>query len=150
MRVQVAGHEKDWNFGAWFFWGLVIYLALEACAFFVVWIILKKTAGELWAPYIAFIVPGATMVSLVWWLHGWRQRGAPLKPLARGWGFSVALFGLACMGALAYSAVRLRLVQPSDATVRFMVTTLVVVVVGYFTAYRTALSRMTAGRRQGS
>lgn len=149
MRVLVAGHEKDWSFWKWLFWGLVIYSALEACAFFVARIVLRRTAGELWAPYLAFIVPGVVMISLVWWLHSWRERGAPLKSLARGWGGSGALFGLACMGALAYSGVKLHLVHPRDTIVRFMVTTLVVVAVSYFTAYRTALSRITARRHIG-
>lgn len=140
MRVLVGRHEKDWNFWQWLFWGLFIYSALEACAFFVAWIVLKRTAGELWAPYVAFIVPGVVMISLVWWLRSWRERGAPLKALARGWGMSMGLFALACLGALAYSGIKLHLVDPAGAAVRFIITTLIVFCISCFTGYRTALS----------
>lgn len=133
MRVLVWGREKNWSFWKWLFWGLVIYSALEACAFFGAWMILKRTVREFSGPYIAFIVPGAVIISLVWWLNTWRERGAPLKPLARGWGLSMALFGVAC----------------SDAMARFIVTTLIVVVIGYFSGYRTALNRITARQRTG-
>jgi drug/metabolite transporter (DMT)-like permease len=147
MRVQVWGHEKNWSFWKWFCWGLVIYSALEACAFFVAWMVLKRAASELSGPYVAFIVPGAIMISLVWWLNTWRERGARLKPLARGWGLSMAFFGLTCLGALAYSGIKLHLIDPADAMVRFIITTLIVVVIGYFTGYRTALSRIAARPR---
>lgn len=147
MRVLVGGHEKDWNFWKWLFWGLFIYSTLEAGAFFVAWVVLKRTARELRAPYVAFIVPGVVMISLVWWLHSWRERGAPLKALARGWGLSMGLFALACLGALAYSGIKLRLVDPADAAVRFMITTLIVVVISYFTGYHAALNRITARQR---
>lgn len=149
MRVLVCGREKNWSFWKWLFWGLVIYSALEACAFFGAWMILKRTVREFSGPYIAFIVPGAVIISLVWWLNTWRERGAPLKPLARGWGLSMALFGVACLGALAYSGIQLHLVDPSDAMARFIVTTLIVVVIGYFSGYRTALNRITARQRTG-
>lgn len=131
----------------WLFWGLVIYSSLEACTFFVVWLALKKTVRELSAPYLAFVVPGAILLSLVWWLNGWRERGALLKPLARGWALSMALFTLACVSAVAYSGIKLHLIDPTGSLGNFIITGVICVVISYFTMYRIALNRITARRR---
>jgi hypothetical protein len=146
MRVLVWGKEKDWSFWKWLFWGLIVYSVLEACTFFIAWLALKRTVPELWGPYVAFVLPGAITLSLVWWLNSWRERGAPPKSLARGWGLSMALLGLTSVGALGYSEVKLHLVKPADAMVSFIIAALMAVVIGYFVGYRMALDRISARR----
>ena len=45
-----------------------MYLALELGPFFIVRQVLHKTVGQLAGPYLAFAVPMAIFLPLVWWL----------------------------------------------------------------------------------
>jgi hypothetical protein len=144
MIVSVFGKRRDWGFWTWLFWGFALYLALELGPFFIAGWVLRRTARELAGSYLALAIPGAIMISLVWWLRRWEQRGAPPKRLAHGWGLSMAAFVVATAGALFYSGVELRLVDPADAVGDLAVAALFGALVGYFSVYHMVLPRISS------
>lgn len=150
MRFSISrSRESIW---VWLFWGLGIWLVLELGPFFIAGRVLKKNAGELAGPYLAFAVPWAIMTPLIWWLRKWEERDASPKRLARGWGLSMALFSVTVMGALFYSGVELRLMNRADAMGGFIVGVLLSVPISYFVLYQRALTRISSRTtgRQGS
>lgn len=142
MKLSISrSQESIW---VWLFWGLGTYLALELGPFLLAGVTLKKTAAELLCPYLAFAMPGVIFMPLVWRL--WqreKQRPSP-KQLAREWGVSVALFGLAVVGAVIYSGVRLGLMNPSDAIGSLVISVLLSVPISYFTLYHMTLTRISS------
>jgi hypothetical protein len=142
MRLSISrSRESLW---VWLFWGLGTYLALELGPFLLLGVALQKTVAELLYPYLAFAMPGVIFMPLVWRL--WqreKQRPSP-KQLAREWGVSMALFGLAVVGAVIYSGVRLGLMDPSDAIGGLVVSVLLSVPTSYFTLYHMTLTRISS------
>jgi hypothetical protein len=129
---------------AWLFWGLPIYLVLELGPFLIIGYGLKKTVGELVGPYLAFAVPAVILMPLVWWLRVWEEQGTSPKRLARGWGLSMALFGVAVAVAVFYFGVELHLVGWGDAIVSFVVCVFLSVPIGYFMSYHMAITRFSS------
>ena len=60
-------------------------------------------------------MPATIWMPLIWWLKQREEQGASRKQLARGWGVSVALFGVAMVIGVIYSGVKLRLMDSMDA-----------------------------------
>jgi len=150
MRLSISEFGK--NIWSWLFWGLAFWLVMELGPFLIAERVLKKTAGELAGPYLAFAVPWAIMASLIWWLWKWEERGVSPKRLARGWGLSMALFIVALGVAVFYSGVELGLLDRKDAVVSFIVTTLWGGCIVYFTLYHMVLRRISArsaGKQEG-
>jgi hypothetical protein len=146
MKLSISGsRESIW---VWLFWALGIYLALEAGPFLIARWVLRKAPGELAGPYLAFAVPAIIIMPLVWWLRKWESKGASPKRVARGWGLSVAIFGVAGIAALSYSGVALRLMDRVDAEVNFVVMVLLSVPILYFGIYHRAL-RFISSRALG-
>lgn len=144
MIVLIFGKRKVWGFWKWVFAALAVYMAMELATFLIAGWALKKTVGDLAGSYLAFAVPGAVMASLVWWLHTWEERGLPAKSLARGWGLSMVLFGVAIAGALLYSGVELGIVNPADARRPVIVAALCGALITYITTYRMVLPRISS------
>jgi hypothetical protein len=149
MRFSIS---RSWtSIWVWLLWGLGIYLALEAGPFLLLGFALKKTAAELAGPYLAFAVPWAIMAPLIWWLRKWEKQGMSPKRLARGWGLSMALFGVAVVVAVSYSGVKLGLMNPMDAVGGLVVSVLLSVPISYFGMYHMVLTRIssrTTGRQR--
>lgn len=142
MRLSIsASRESIW---VWLFWGLGLYLVLEVGPVQIIGWVFKKTSGELVGLYLAFSVPWAIMAPLIWWLRKWEEQGASPKRLARGWGLSMALFGVAGIVATYYSGIELRLMDPKDAVGGFVATVLLSVPLFYFVMYRMALTRLSS------
>jgi hypothetical protein len=140
MRLSISrSSESIW---IWLFWGLGIYLALELGPFLIAGHLLKKTAGELAGPYLAFAVPWAIMAPLIWWLRKWEERAVSPKRLAHGWGLSMALFVVVLGVAVFYSGVEFGLMDRKDAVDSFIVTALWGGCIVYFTLYHMALKRI--------
>ncbi len=150
MRVSIA---RSWtSIWVWLLWGLGIYLALEAGPFLLLGVALKKTAAELACPYLACATPAVIFMPLVWWLKKWEKQGMSPKRLARGWGLSMVLFGVAAVVAVSYSGVQLGLMNPMDAVGGLIVSVLLSVPISYFGMYHMVLTRIpsrTTGK-QGS
>lgn len=150
MRLSILrSRESIW---AAMFWGLGIYLALELGPFLIAGRVLKKTAGELAGPYLAFAVPAAIIMPLIWWLRKLEEQGASPKQVARGWGLSAAVFCVALGIALFYSGVKLGLMDRGDAIVSFIAMALWGGCIVYFTLYHIALKRISerAASKHGS
>jgi hypothetical protein len=135
LSISKAG-ESIW---VWLLWGLGIYLALELGPFLIAKQVFNKTAGDLAGPYLAFALPAVVVMPLIWWLRKWEERGASPKRVARGWGTSVALFGVAVVVAVFYSGIELRLMNPRDAIGGFVASVLLSVPIFYFGIYHRAL-----------
>lgn len=84
------------------------------------------------------------MMPLVWWLRVWEEQGTSPKRLARGWGMSVALWGVSVLVATTYSGVKLRLMDPMDALGGFVVSVLLSVPIGYFMLYHMVITRISS------
>jgi hypothetical protein len=142
MRLSISrSRESIW---VWLLWGSGIYLLLELGPFLIAARVLKKSAGELAGPYLAFAVPWAIMAPLIWWLRKCEEQGVSPKRLAHGWGLSMALFGVAGVAAVFYSGVELRLMDPRDAVISFVVMVLLSAPIFYFGMYHRALPRISA------
>ncbi|MGB8480129.1 MAG: hypothetical protein WCE63_15055 [Acidobacteriaceae bacterium] len=153
LAAQQFGRPMKLSFWAWLLWSIPFNLVLEVAPFLIAGGVLKKTVGELVGPYLAFAVPSVIIMSLVWWLRIWEQEGISPKRLARGWGLSIALFGVTVTGASFYSGVALRLMDPKDALGGFVATILLSVPISYFGMSRRALrtiSKRAAGKLDGS
>lgn len=143
MRISIS---RSWeSFWVWLFWSLGIYLALELGPFLIAKHVLNKTAGDLAGPYVAFAAPWAIMAPLIWWLRKWKEQGASPKRLARGWGLSTALFGVAVVVGVMYSGVKLGLMDPMDAVGGLLVSVLLSVPVLYFTLHYIVLRHFSTG-----
>jgi hypothetical protein len=142
MRLSISrSRESIW---IWLFWGLGIYLALELGPCLIAARGLNKTADELVGPYLAFAVPWAILAPLIWWLRKREELGASPKRLARGWGLSMACFGVAVIVAVFYSGSVLRLMDPKDVVGGFITTVLLSIPILYFGMYYTALRSISA------
>ena len=142
MKLSISrSRESIW---VWLFWGLGIYLVLELAACRIAAQVLNKTADELAGPYLAFAVPWAILAPLIWWLRKWEEQGVSPKRLARGWGLSMALFGVAVAVAVFYSGSVLRLMDPTDVAGGFIATVLLSVPIFYFVGSRLMLTRLSA------
>jgi hypothetical protein len=132
---------------AWLFWSLPIYLLLEVGPFLIIGWGLKKTVAELVGPYLAFAIPFAIIMPLVWWLRVSEEQGTSSKRLARGWTLSTATFFIAVIAAAFYSGVELRFMDPMDALGGFVVSVLLSVPSLYFMYRRTlrVISTRAAG-----
>ncbi len=147
MKLSISrSRESIW---VWLFWGLGTYLVLEFGPFLLLEVALKKTAAELVCPYLACAMPGVIFMPLVWWLRQREKHGPSPKRLAREWGASAALFGVAVVGAVIYCGVRLGLMDQSDAIGGLVVSVSLSVPTFYFTLYHMALSRISS-RAAGS
>ena len=142
MKSSNAGSRS--GIGAWLFWGLGVYLVLEMGPFVVLGLALKKTVAELAVPYLACAMPAAILMSLVWWLRQREDQGASPKLLARGWGASVALFGIAMVVATIYFGVKLGLMDSSDAVGGLVVSVLLCLPISYFTVQHMAITRISS------
>lgn len=150
MKLSISrSRESIW---AWLFWGLGIYLALELGACRIAAQVLNKTASELAGPYLAFAIPWAILAPLIWWLRKWEEQGASPKRVARGWGLGMALFGVTVVGAVFYSGLVLRLMDPPGVAGGFIATVLLIVPILYFGMYGRALRSLSAraASKQGS
>lgn len=148
MKLAISrSSESLW---VWLFWGIGIYLLLELGPFFIAGAALKKTAGELVGPYLAFAAPWAIMAPSIWWLRKWEEQGASAKKLARGWGLSMALFGFMAVAALFYSGVMLGLMDLSNAVGGFIVAVLLCIPIFYFGMYYRALKVVTSRASRNS
>jgi hypothetical protein len=142
MKLSISrSRESIW---VWLFWSLGIYLALELAASRIAAQVLNKTADELAGPYLAFAVPWAILAPLIWWLRKWEEQDASPKRLARGWGLSMALFGVAVAVAVFYSGMVLRLMDPTDVVGGFIATVLLSVPILYFVGSHLMLTRLSA------
>lgn len=153
LAAQQFGRPMKLSFWTWLLWAIPINLILEVGWFLAVGWVLKKTVGELAAPYLAFAVPSVVIMSLVWWLRMWEQEGTSPKRLARGWGLSMALFGTMVAGAFFYSGVSLRLMNPEDALGGVVATILLIAPISYFGMSRRVLrtiSKRSAGKLNDS
>ena len=144
LTAQQFGRTMRLSLWAWLFWGLPIFLVLELGPFLIIGYGLKKTVGQLVGPYLAFAVPAVILMSLVWWLRVWEEQGTSPKRLARGWGMSVALWGVSVLVATTYSGVKLRLIDPMDALVCFVGSVLLSVPIAYFMLYYMAITRLSS------
>jgi hypothetical protein len=129
---------------AWLFWTVPIYLALEVGAFLIIGLALKKSVGDLAAPFLAFAVPALIMFPLVWWMRIREGQGASPKRLAREWVLSTSLFLIGVIVATFYSGIELRLINPEDALGGFIVSVLLSIPSLYFIAYRRTLRVISA------
>jgi hypothetical protein len=113
MRLSISrSRESIW---VWLFWGLGTYFALESGPFLIAGRVLKRPAHELAGPYLAFAAPAVILLPLIWWLRKWEEQGASPKRVARGWGLSMVLFGIAIAFAVFYSGIKLHLMEQRDA-----------------------------------
>ena len=142
MRIPTSGSRL--SLGAWLLRGLGTYLLLESGPFLVLGLALRKTAAELAGPYLACAAPAAILMPLVWWLRQREERGATSKRLARGWGVSVALFGVAMVVAVIYSGVKFHLMNPTDALGGLVVSVLLSAPISYFTLYHMVITRLSS------
>lgn len=144
MNLSIS---RSWeNIWVWLFWGLGIYLALELGPFLIAARVLNKTAEELVGPYLAFTVPAAVFMPLVWWLRKWGRLGASPKQLARGWGTSMACWFVVVDVAFFYCGVRLGLMNRNDALGALILSLLLSVPTGYFTLHYMVIARMSSRR----
>src|SRR5450631_2226002 len=140
LTAQQFGRTMKLSLWAWLLWTLPIYLVLELGPFLIIGWGLKITVGELVGPFLVFAVPAAILMPLVWWLRVWEEEGASPKRLARGWGLSVALFGVAVQIAAFYSGIKFHLMDPDDAVGGFITVFLLGVPIFYFVMYHMALA----------
>lgn len=147
MRSSISGsHGGIWS---WLFKGLGIYLALELGSFLIAGLVLKKTVGQMAGPYLAFAVPAAIIMPLIWWVREWEEQGVTPKPLARRWGLTMVLFVIVISAAVSYSGVHLGLMGRTDAIVGFVTAAPFGSGIAYFISYHHAL-RIISSRRGGS
>jgi len=147
MRTPTAGSRL--SLGAWLFRGLGTYLVLESLPFLMLGLALKKTAAELAGPYLACATPAAILLPLVWWLKRWEEQGASTKRLARRWGASMALSGVAVVVAVTYSGVKLGFMDPKNALGGLVVSVSLCAPILYFTLHHmvlTSISSRAAGK----
>ena len=142
MTLSTSNARK--NLVVWLFGSLGFYLVLEAGIFLLVGTALAKSARALAGPYVAFALPGATILSLVWWLHRSEKRGSPPRRLARGWGMSVAVCCVMVMGAASYSGVALGFESPGTAIGGGVAGALLGAFITYLTMYHMALARISS------
>jgi hypothetical protein len=147
MRLSISRSME--NIWVWLFWALGIYLVLELGPFLIAGYILRKTAGAMAGPYLAFAMPWAIMAPLIWWLRKWEEQGASPKRLARGWGLSMLLFGVVIQFAVFYSGVQLSLIRLNDAIISFVAAALFNGLVFYFGMYHMALNRISSRATNG-
>jgi hypothetical protein len=142
MKLSISrSQESIW---VWLFWGLGTYLVLELGPFVLLGVALKKTAAELVCLYLACAMPGVIFMPLVWRLRQREKQIPSPKRLAREWGVSAALFGIAVVVAVIYSGVRLGFMDPTDAIGGLVVSVLLSVPSFYFTLYHMALTRISS------
>ena len=142
MRLSISrSRESIW---IWLFWGIGIYLALELGPFLIAARVFNMAAGELAGPYLAFAVPWVILAPLIWWLRKGEEQGSSPRRLARGWGFGMALFGVAVVVAVFYSGVALRLVDRTDAVGGLIAAVLLSVPIFYFSMHHMALKRISS------
>ena len=142
MKMSITrSRESIW---VWLFWGLGTYLVLELGPFLLLGAALKKTAAELACPYLACAMPGVIFTPLIWRLWQRERLGTSPKRLAREWGVSAAIFGLAVVVAVIYSGVKLGLIDPSDAIGGLVVSVLLSLPIGYFTLHNMVLTRISS------
>ncbi len=132
------------NIWTWIFYSLVFWLILELGPFFIVSLVFKKTATELAGPYLAFAMPWAIMAPLIWWLRKWEDLGASPQHLARGWGLSMALFGIINGFAVFYTGFKFNLINLSDAVISFIITALFSSLIYYIGMYHRVLKSISA------
>ena len=144
MRGSALNAKARRSIWTWLFWGLGFYLVLELGPFLIAAWLLKKTAGELAGPYLAFAAPWVIFVPLIWWLRRWEETGASPKRLARGWGLSMALFGIAVEVAVFYSGVELHLMDQNDAVGGFIVALLLGIPILYLGMYYKSLRTISS------
>ncbi len=142
MKLSISRSRE--SIGVWLLWGIGAYLVLELGPFSIAASVLKKTASELAGPYLAFAIPWAILAPLIWWLRKREEQGASPQHLARGWGLSMALFGVALAGAVFYSGVKLRLMGLSDAVSSFVTMAIFSGLIFYFGMYHMALRLLSA------
>jgi hypothetical protein len=142
MRLSISRSLE--NLWVWLFWGLGIYLVLELGAFLIAGRVLNKTVGEMAGPYLAFAMPWAIMAPLIWWLRKREEQSASPKRLARGWGLSMALFGVVLGFAVFYSGFKLSLIGLSDALISFATVAAFSGLIFYFGMYHMALKRISS------
>lgn len=151
MKLSISrSQDSIW---VWLFWGLLTYLVLEFGPFLLFGLALKKTVAELAGPYLACAMPAAIFIPLVWWLWQREKQNPSPKRLAREWGVSVALWGVAVVVAVIYSGVKLGFMDPKYAFGGLVVSLLLCVPIGYFTLYHMTLTRISsraAGERGGT
>lgn len=133
---------------AWMFWGLCVYLSLELGSFYIAKQVLHKNIGEFAGPYLAFAMPAAVFLPLVWRLLKREVMGVSPKRLARGWGLVMVLFFVVEAGAVFYSGVKLGFIDLSDAVIYFVVAALYCGLIAYFSMYQFMLKRIS-GRAAG-
>ncbi|HET7103034.1 MAG TPA: hypothetical protein VFI20_03005 [Terracidiphilus sp.] len=126
----------------WFFGGLGTYLVLEFGLFLLFALALKKSAAELAGPYLACAMPVAIFIPLAWRLWQREKQNVSPKRLAREWGVSAVLWGIAVVVAVIYSGVKLRYMDPKYAFGGLVVSLLFCLPIGYFTLYRMTLKRI--------
>jgi len=142
MGISISEFGK--NIWAWMFWGLIFWLLMELVPFSLAGLVLKKTPGELVAPYLAFAVPWVILAPPIWWLRKWEGSGVSPKRLAQGWGVSMVLFGIAVNFAVFYSGVQFHIIGLEDAIIYFVVATLISGPTGFLVMYLMALPRISA------
>jgi hypothetical protein len=149
LTAQQFGRTIRLSVWAWLLWSLPLYLVLEIGLFLIIRWGFKKTVGELVVPYLAFAVPAVVMMPLVWWLRMSEEQGASPKRLARGWVLCMAMFFVAVIGAVLYSGIEFRLIDPKDALGWFVVAVPLSVPSLYFMYRRTlsVISTRTAVKR---
>jgi hypothetical protein len=130
------------------FWAICLYLALEFGAFVLVKLILRVSVGDLFGPYLAFAIPGISVLFLAKWLRDWEGRGPSPKQTAFAWAITMVLFFLAITAALFYSATNLRLINASDAVWVFGVMAVGGTTAGLFAGYNMALASVSARLKQ--
>jgi hypothetical protein len=146
MTMNLSISEFGKNIWAWMCWGLGTYFALEAGPFLIAGRVLKRPAHELAGPYLAFAAPAVIIMPLIWRLRKWEEQGASPKRVARGWGWTMVLFGIAIAFAVFYSGINLHLIEPRDAVISFVVMVLLSAPIFYFGMYRMALTRISSRR----
>jgi fluoride ion exporter CrcB/FEX len=122
---------------------LILYLVLELGLFLVVKVVLHATAHELAGPFLAYAVPGATLLPFAWWLRKWEGHSPPPKRLALGWSLCVALISSLIGGAFYYSGVHLHLLNPKEV-ISFVVEGLAGVLTTSVSMYYMVLPRIAA------
>lgn len=147
MRISIS---RSWeSLWVWLFWAIGIWLVLELGPFFIAALALRKSAGELAGPYLAFAVPWAIMAPLIWWLKKWEERSVEPKRLARACGVSTALFGVVLLLAGSYSGVKLGILNPMDALGGLILSVFLCVPIFYFTVHHMVMtSRSSRARGQ--
>jgi hypothetical protein len=147
MNISNLGLKS--GVGSQLAWGIGIYGILVFQPFLAIWLIFKKSPGEIVYPYLACALPGVLFLLLISRLRQREAEGISAQRLARNWGMSGALFAIGTVVAVVYSGVSLGFMSHTNVLGGTTVSVILSGVIFYAGLHYMALDRISARGRRG-